>query len=443
MTNKIIKDIIGIEHKAVDGIVRAEKAVEHAAAEVAHAIVEAEHKAMDKLRGAAGQFFKMEAAGGIMLVLAAALALIVANSPLAAFYQYVLNDVVFRIGVADAGGMAIGFQKSILHWINDGMMAIFFFLVGLEIKRELMEGELSSRERALLPVLAAVGGMAVPSLIYFMMNKGDAAAVSGWAIPAATDIAFALGVLALLGKRAPFALKVLLMAIAVIDDLGAIIVIAVFYAHGFSPAPFMVAGAALACLMVLNLRNVTNLTAYLLLGFVMWAAVLESGVHATLAGVLTALFVPVRDTNNPHNSPLRTLEHGLHPWVAFGVLPLFAFANAGVPLEGMGLDLLMHPVTMGIVAGLFIGKQLGIFGVLFAAIKLRLSPMPEGVNWRQIYGVSLLCGIGFTMSLFIGGLAFPGTEFQAHVRVGVLAASLLSAAAGYAVLRWFSGAKGD
>ena len=441
MDNKIIKNIIEIEHAAVDAVVKAEKAVEHAAADAVHAIVEAEHRAIDKLKTAAGHFFHLEAAGGIMLVLAAVLALVVANSPLAGFYNYVLNDVVFRIGVADAGGMTIGFQKTILHWINDGMMAIFFFLVGLEIKRELMEGELSSRERAFLPMLAAIGGMAVPSLLYFFMNKADPVAASGWAIPAATDIAFALGILALLGSRAPFALKVLLTAIAVIDDLGAIIIIAVFFAHGFSPAPLMIAAVALAGLMILNNRNVMNLAPYLLLGFVMWAAVLESGVHATLAGVLTALFVPVRDPKNPENSPLRRLEHGLHPWVAFGVLPLFAFANAGVPLQGMGLDLLFHPVTLGIAAGLFIGKQLGVFGMLFVAIKARVSPMPEGVNWRQLYGVALLCGIGFTMSLFIGGLAFPGTEWQAHVRVGVLAGSIMSAALGYAVLRWFSGAK--
>ncbi|MBU0859884.1 MAG: Na+/H+ antiporter NhaA [Alphaproteobacteria bacterium] len=428
-----------LEHKVEDAVVKVEQAVEHAAEVAIEKVVEVEQKAVEKLREAATHFFKLEAAGGILLVLAAAAALIVANSPWAGYYNTILNDIVFRIGLAPADGgfgEALGFQKTILHWINDGMMAIFFFLVGLEIKREIMEGELSSRERALLPALAAIGGMAVPALIYFMINRDDPAMVSGWAIPAATDIAFALGILALLGSRAPFSLKVLLTAIAIIDDLGAIIIIAVFYGHGFSPEPLMIAAGALVVLTILNRKRVTSLTPYILVGFIMWAAVLESGVHATLAGVLTALFIPVRDHKNPDYSPLRHLEHSLHPWVAFGVLPIFAFANAGVPLGGLGWELLFHPVTLGIMAGLFIGKQLGIFLVLWLTIKSGLSPKPENVNWVQLYGVSVLCGIGFTMSLFIGGLAFAGPEMQAYVRVGVLAGSVLSAVVGYSLLRF-------
>lgn len=393
----------------------------------------------NKELGVVRAFFAQEPAGGIVLMVATALALLVANSPLVDLYHYILNDVVFRVGLADGPGMDIGFEKTILHWVNDGLMAIFFFLVGMEIKREAVEGALSSRAKAMLPMLAAVGGMLVPALVYYFMDHGDPVALRGWAIPAATDIAFALGILALLGSRAPLSLKVLLTAIAVIDDLGAIIIIALFYGHGLNMEPLAVALVALIGLLVLNRRKVASLPGYLILGFIMWAAVLESGVHATLAGVVTALFIPLRDEKNPDYSPLRDLEHQLHPLVVFGVLPLFAFANAGVPLQGLGLETLLHPVTLGIILGLFIGKQVGIFGVIFAAVKLGIAPMPEGTNWRQIYGVALLCGIGFTMSLFIGGLAFPGTDMQAHVRVGVLAGSILSAVAGYTVLRWFSG----
>lgn len=380
-------------------------------------------------------FLHMEAAGGIVLVAAALLALLIANTPLFGFYDHLLNGVKFRFGfVSPQTGFDLQLEKSILLWINDGLMALFFFLVGLEIKRELVEGELSSRDRALLPALAAVGGMLAPAAVFWLINQGHPDNLSGWAIPSATDIAFALGVLALLGSRAPTSLKILLTAIAVIDDLGAIIIIALFYSHGLHPVPFYFAAAALLGLFLLNRRNVTSIPAYVILGSILWVSVLQSGVHATLAGVAAALFVPTRCKTNPEYSPLKTLEHSLHPWIVFGVLPLFAFANAGVPFAGMGLHSLVDPVTLGIVLGLFLGKQLGIFLVLVLAIKTGLSPRPVGANWMQLYGVSVLCGIGFTMSLFIGGLAYEDVAMQASVRLGVLLGSLISAVAGYLIL---------
>lgn len=377
----------------------------------------------------------MEAAGGIVLVIAAAVALLIANTPLFPFYDYVLNGIKFHFGfVSQENGFNLQLEKSILLWINDGLMALFFFLVGLEIKRELVEGELSTRDRALLPALAAIGGMVVPALIFWAINKDHSSNLSGWAIPSATDIAFALGVLALLGSKVPVSLKILLTAIAVIDDLGAIIVIALFYGHGLHPVPLYFAAAALAGLFMLNHRNVCSIPAYVILGVILWVSVLESGVHATLAGVVAALFVPTRDRRDPEYSPLKTLEHSLHPWIVFGVLPLFAFANAGVPFSGMGFHSLVDPVTLGIILGLFFGKQLGIFSVLFIAIKLGLSAKPAGASWVQLYGVSILCGIGFTMSLFIGGLAYNDVEMQAAVRLGVLLGSVLSAGVGYLIL---------
>lgn len=377
----------------------------------------------------------MEAAGGIVLVIAAAVALLIANTPLFPFYDYVLNGIKFHFGfISSENGFNLQLEKSILLWINDGLMALFFFLVGLEIKRELVEGELSTRDRALLPALAAIGGMVVPALIFWAINKDHSSNLSGWAIPSATDIAFALGVLALLGSKVPVSLKILLTAIAVIDDLGAIIVIALFYGHGLHPVPLYFAAAALAGLFMLNHRNVCSIPAYVILGVILWVSVLESGVHATLAGVVAAIFVPTRDRRDPEYSPLKTLEHSLHPWIVFGVLPLFAFANAGVPFSGMGFHSLVDPVTLGIILGLFFGKQLGIFSVLFIAIKLGLSAKPAGASWVQLYGVSILCGIGFTMSLFIGGLAYNDVEMQAAVRLGVLLGSVLSAGVGYLIL---------
>lgn len=382
------------------------------------------------------EFFRLEAAGGIVLIAASIVALLVANTGLYEPYYYFLEKVKFSIGFTSAGGLDMQLNKSILLWINDGLMAVFFFLIGLEIKRELLEGELSSRDRALLPVLAAIGGMAVPAAIYWLVNMDVPANYPGWAIASATDIAFAVCMIALAGSRVPLSLKILLMAIAVIDDLGAILIIALFYSHGFNAGPLVFVALALAGLFLLNRRKVSAVFPYILLGVVLWVAVLQSGIHATLAGVVTALFIPLHCKRYRDFSPAKHLEHNLHPWVAFGVLPVFGLANAGVPFTGIGIDSLGDPLTLGIILGLVIGKPLGIFTVLFLAIKIGLSPMPQNTNWTQLLGLSILCGIGFTMSLFIGGLAFPGAEQQAAIRLGVLGGSLLSAVTGYLMLRY-------
>jgi NhaA family Na+:H+ antiporter len=442
MLGKFFRQIMGLEQAAEDALEKAERRLEHAVEDATDAVIAAEHKAAHtavhgavRLVDAAASFFRLEAAGGIVLVIAAAVALLVANTFMAGWYDAVFNQTDFRIGFSHPNGFDMELKKSILLWINDGLMAVFFFLVGLEIKREVVAGELSTRDRALLPALAALGGMAVPALVYAALNAGEGGHMGGWAIPAATDIAFALGVLALAGSRAPFSLKVLLTAIAVIDDLGAILIIAIFYNHGFNPVPLYFAAVALAGLLVLNRRGVAHPAGYVLLGIVLWVAVLESGIHATLAGVITALFIPMSVKGEKDRSPCHELEHALHPWVAFGVLPLFAFANAGVPFAGMGVELLGNPVTLGIAGGLFAGKQLGVFAMLALAIKSGLCPMPKDVTWPQLYAVAVLCGIGFTMSLFIGGLAFHGVEMQAAVRVGVLGGSILSAGVAYGLLR--------
>lgn len=376
------------------------------------------------------KFLELEAAGGILLVVASIMALMIANSPLYTYYDYILHTMTFPIGL----GEGFEIRKSVLHWINDGLMAIFFFLVGMEIKREMTTGELSTRSRALLPFLAAIGGMAVPALIYFFCNMSAPENLSGWAIPSATDIAFSLGVLSLIGSKAPIRLKVLLMAIAVIDDLGAIIIIAIFYSANIQPFPLVFAGLAMLGLLILNRRGVSYIPLYILLGLIMWAAVLQSGVHATLAGVFTAMFIPMTSPKNPQYSPCQSLIHTLHPWVAFGVLPIFALANAGVPFTGMGLHSLFEPVTLGIILGLFVGKQVGIFGVLWLCIKTGVSPALKDVGWMHLYGLAILCGIGFTMSLFIGGLAFADLHHQASIRLGVLTGSILSAILGFLVL---------
>lgn len=382
------------------------------------------------------RFFQMQAAGGIMLAAAAFAALVIANSGLYPLYDYVLHDIYFRIGFSDtAAGFDHEIKKSLLHWINDGFMAIFFLLVGLEIKREIVSGELSTRSRALLPALAAVGGMVVPALIYVAVNWHSPEDIRGWAIPAATDIAFALGVLSLLGTRAPVRLKVLLTAIAIIDDLGAILIIAFFYTEKMAFAPLGVGLVALLGLLWLNRRGVGRIAPYIIIGTILWVAVLKSGVHATLAGVITAMFIPMLDKRDPAYSPLKNLEHALHPWVAFAILPIFAFANAGVPFTGMSFSSLFEPVTLGIILGLFVGKQIGIFSVLYITIKLGICPMIKGVRWIHIYGVAVLCGIGFTMSLFIGGLAFVDLHHQASIRLGVLVGSIVSAIAGYMIFR--------
>ncbi|MCE7887207.1 MAG: Na+/H+ antiporter NhaA [Alphaproteobacteria bacterium PRO2] len=381
-------------------------------------------------------FIRLESFSGVLLVFSAAVAIIIANTPLYGLYDYILHNVYFRIGFINKdAGMDIEVTKSILHWINDGFMAIFFFLVGLEIKREFVEGELSTPSQALLPALVAVGGMVVPAAIFWFINRDIPGNLSGWAIPTATDIAFALGVLALLGSRAPIQMKILLTAIAVLDDLGAIIVIALFYSGNIFFGSFYMVIALLAALLMLNRWHVMRTAPYIILGIILWLAVLKSGVHATLAGVAVAMFIPVRSMKDPEHSPVENLIHTLHPWVAFLILPVFAFANAGVPFTGMGLHSLLDPLTLGIIAGLFIGKQLGIFAALYGAVRSGLCPMPKDTTWKQLYGMSILCGIGFTMSLFIGGLAFTGIAQQAEIRIGVLAGSILSAAIGYGIIR--------
>ncbi len=360
---------------------------------------------------------------------AAVLALALDNSPLAWLYDSLLKTpVVIQIG-------ALELNKPLLLWINDGLMAIFFFLVGLEIKREIVEGRLSNIRQAGLPVMAAIGGMIVPAAFYIAINSGDASAMNGWAIPAATDIAFALGVLALMGPRVPVALKVFLLALAIIDDLGAIIIIALFYTSNLSPEVLAIAAIGAAALAYLNYRGVTRIAPYLVIGLIVWVCVLKSGVHATLAGVVIALFIPLRAANEDGKSPLKEIEHGLAPWVAFGIMPIFAFANAGVSLHGLTLSDLFAGIPLGIAAGLFIGKQLGIMAFVWAGVKLGIARVPDGVTWLQIYGAALLAGIGFTMSLFIGTLAFSDPEHAAAVRIGVLTGSLLSAIAGVIVLR--------
>lgn len=381
-----------------------------------------------QFRKARAAFYRREAAGGIMLVAAACVALVIANSALAPLYGHILNGVYVGF---DAPYMHL--EKSILHWINDGLMVVFFFLVGLEIKRELVHGRLAGFDKALLPAAAAIGGMAVPALVFWFFNRDTPETLSGWAIPAATDIAFAIGVMALLGSRAPVALKILLTAIAVIDDLGAIIVIALFYTQGLNIVSLLIGTAALCAMFMLNKCGVLRLWPYTILALILWLGVLESGVHATIAGVLAALCIPLR-TENPETSPSMALEKKLHGVVTFFILPVFAFANAGVSFKGLSPDSLFDPVTFGIIAGLFLGKQIGIFTVLFIMIKCRLSPRPAESTWMQIYGMAVLCGIGFTMSLFIGSLAYQDALLQAEVRLGVMTGSLLSALAGYLIL---------
>ena len=377
-------------------------------------------------------FLRLESSGGIILMAAAALALLAANTGAAGLYAYFIDTPVeVRVG-------ALLIAKPLFLWVNDGLMAIFFFLVGLELKREFMEGELSRPANVLLPALGAVGGMVVPVGVFVFMNRGDAVAMQGWAIPAATDIAFALGILTLLGSRVPISLKVFLVSLAIFDDLGAIVIIAIFYSGDLSTEALAVASACLAALAFMNRRNVMSISSYVLVGVIMWIAVLKSGVHATLAGVALAAFIPMRDPNNAGFSPLRELEHDLHQVVAFGVLPLFAFVNSGIDLSGVDIDTLLHPVPLGIAAGLFAGKKIGIFLLCFIAIKLGLARLPEGANWGGLYGVSILCGVGFTMSLFVGSLAFENAVLNQELvfdeRLGIILGSLLSGVMGYVVL---------
>lgn len=387
---------------------------------------------MKSIERAISAWFNNDAAPGIALVGAALCALVFVNSGFAEPYEQLLAT----IGIWQFGAFSI--EKPLLLWINDGLMAVFFFFVGLEIKREVLAGRLSTLRTATLPLAAAIGGVVVPSLIYIAFNFGDATSIQGWAIPAATDIAFALGVLALLGTRAPPSLKLLLLAIAVIDDLLAIIIIAVFYTQEISGQALLVAAGAIALLFALNRLRVASIGPYVLVGIVVWAAVLKSGVHATLAGVVVALTIPLSDPRDKDRSPLTDLEHWLKSWVLFLVMPLFAFANAGVQLAGLTWSDLFAPIPLGIAAGLFLGKQLGIFGAAWLVLRFGLASMPTGLNMRHLYGVALLAGVGFTMSLFIGSLAFDHSDQQNAVRTGVLLGSLASGIAGYLVLRFLA-----
>lgn len=362
---------------------------------------------------------------------AAALALIFANSPLQSYYALFLDTPVeVRIGVFEIA-------KPLLLWINDGLMAIFFFLIGLELKRELIEGELSDKRNIILPGVGAIGGMAAPALIYIYFNMDDATALQGWAIPAATDIAFALGVLSLLGSRVPAAIKVFLTSLAIFDDIGAIVIIAIFYTAKISLVSLMVVACCILVLTVLNRRNITGKSLYIMIGLIMWIATLKSGVHATLAGVVLAMFIPMKSKTNANYSPLKDMEQDLHTAVAFFVLPVFAFANAGISFSGVGAEQLLHSVPLGIALGLFLGKQVGVFGLCWLAIKLKLASLPNGMTWASLYGTAALCGIGFTMSLFIGSLAFEetGVNLMFDERLGIILGSVAAGVFGYFILR--------
>lgn len=390
---------------------------------------------MKSIHRRANEFIHSQSAGGIVLALAALLALGISNSPWRGWYEHLL----LIPGELRVGTDWLVLSKPLVVWVNDLWMAVFFFLVGLEIKRELLEGELASRSQAMLPAGAALGGMMVPALIYSAINWGDATALRGWAIPAATDIAFALGILVLLGKRVPVSLKVFLTAVAIMDDLGAIVIIAFFYTAQVSVTMLLAAGAGIAVLFALNRARVMNLGLYVLVGLVVWLFVLKSGVHATLAGVVTALAIPL--SNRPKKgekeySPLKTAEHALHPWVAFLVLPVFAFVNAGVSLQGVSFATLLQTVPLGITAGLLLGKAMGVFGAAWLMIRFTKARLPDQASWMQFFGICVLCGVGFTMSLFIGGLAFAGqgAAFETQLKLGVLTGSLLSGVLGSLIL---------
>jgi NhaA family Na+:H+ antiporter len=375
------------------------------------------------------QFLRLEAAGGIILIFAAMVALIMANTPTQGLYQAFLDlPVMVKIS-------SLEIAKPLLLWINDGLMAIFFLVVGLEVKRELVRGSLTGRDKAVFPAVAALGGMLAPALVYLFFNGADEVTRQGWAIPAATDIAFALGVMALLGQRVPIALKVFLLALAIIDDLGVIIIIALFYTHQVSMVALGVAVVAVALLALMNWRGVGKTSLYMLVGLVLWVAILKSGVHATLAGVIVGFMIPLNAKDG--SSPSEALEHELHPWVAFLILPLFAFANAGVSLQGVSLSGLTSILPLGIAAGLFIGKPLGIFTFSWLAVKLRIAQLPQGIGFKQVFAVSVLCGIGFTMSIFIASLAFAEADAAliTYSKLGILLGSVSAAVVGYVLLR--------
>ena len=370
-------------------------------------------------------FFKLEAASGLFLLFAAVFALLISNSNFSNYYFEILNKYIF------IGFNNFGLKLSVIHWINDALMAIFFFFVTLEIKREFIQGELSNIKQALLPIIAAVGGMVVPALIYVYINFGDAETLNGWAIPSATDIAFSLGVLSLLGKRVPLSLKVFLTALAIIDDLGAIVIIALFYSGDLNIKYLCLMLLAFILLLVINKFRVRKFLPYLIVGIFLWDFTHNSGIHATIAGVLLAMTIPHRKKNKDFSLLLK-IEHAISPYVAFGIMPLFAFANAGVSLEGLSLASLLNKVPLGILLGLFLGKQLGVFVFSYASIKLKIAQMPNNSNWFNLYGVGILTGIGFTMSLFVGNLAFvDNIQYMDGVKIGVLTGSLLSTLTGY------------
>ena len=376
------------------------------------------------------KFFKLKSAPGILLFVAAIVAILVENSFLSDLYSKLLHSSI-NINIYN-----FSIEKDLHHWINDGLMAIFFLLIGLEIKRELVQGHLSTREQFSLPAVAAIGGITIPAIIYISLNFGNEVTTNGWAIPTATDIAFALGVVTLLGNRIPISLKVTLVAIAIIDDLIAIIIIASFYASDLSIKYLFFAAIATFILFVLNNRKINNLSPYVILGILLWMFVLKSGIHASLAGVLLAQFIPMKPKDTSAHSPLYKLEHSIEPWVNFIILPIFAFANAGVSFSGMKLNLLWDPVTLGIILGLFFGKQIGVMLFTYLGSILKICKLPSDISWAQYYGLSLVTGIGFTMSLFIGSMAFTDPEYQTSVRLGVLIASLLAGIFGYLTLRF-------
>lgn len=385
-------------------------------------------------RSALRDFLESESAGGMLLIFAAILAMIVANSPLGTLYHDAIHAETGPVLTDKLGPMTVHL------WINDGLMAIFFLLVGLEIKREFVDGRLASWDRRRLPFIAAAAGMAVPAILYMGFAGGTPGLAQGWAIPAATDIAFAMGVLALLGKRAPTSLKLFLVTVAIVDDMGAVAIIALFYTAKINLVALAAAAAILGIMFVMGRMRVRSLPLYLLMFAFLWYAMLLSGVHATIAGVLAAMAIPFDRTPGAPDSatsPLHRLEHGLHPWVAFAIVPLFGFANAGVDIRGLGIDQLFAPLPLGIAAGLFLGKQIGIFGSVWLAVKLGIAGKLRGATWLQVYGVAMLCGIGFTMSLFIGGLAFPDDALLVEeAKIGILMGSLAAALVGYAVLRF-------
>ena len=377
-------------------------------------------------------FIRKESSAGIILIMVTIAALLLQNGPLSSYYTSFLHTPV-EIRFGD-----LQIAKPLLLWVNDGLMAVFFFMIGLEVKREVMEGHLSSVRQVTLPAIAAVGGMVVPALVFLLFNAGNEFAMNGWAIPTATDIAFALGILSLLGPRVPVSLKIFLMALAIIDDLGAIIIIALFYTTELSTTSIIIASIALATLFIFNRMKVTKQSLYIVVGIVLWVSVLKSGVHATLAGVALAFMIPLysEDERGQSFSMLKTMEHGLHNWVAFFILPLFAFVNAGVDLRGISVEQIAGPVPMGIMLGLFIGKQVGVFGFSWVAIKLGLASRPTGATWRQLYGVAILTGIGFTMSLFVDSLAYNDTDLYRYAdKLAILLGSFLSGVFGYLLLR--------